>query len=74
MSATQDTLLTLGEAAERLHAQTWRLARLFDRGLLPEPRRVGRCRVIAETDLPRIAEAMRRAGYLKTISPQSDAG
>ncbi len=58
--------MTLGEAADRIGVQAWRLARLFDRGLWPEPPRVGRNRVVSESDLPGIEEALRAAGYLKT--------
>jgi hypothetical protein len=77
MSATHHTIdrvLTIGEAAERIGAQTWRLQRLIARGLFPEPQRIGRTRVVLEDDLPAIAEAMRQAGYLKTTAPQTDAG
>ena len=58
-------LLTLGEAAERLGAQVWRLRRLIERGLYPEPQRIGQSRVVAESELPRIRELMEQEGYLK---------
>jgi hypothetical protein len=57
--------LTLGEVAERLGCQVWRVGRLFDRGLLPEPRRVGKNRVVPEEDLPTVERVLRGAGYLK---------
>jgi len=44
----------------------WRVQRLCERGLLPEPTRVGRFRVFYASDLPRIEKALRAAGYLKT--------
>ena len=56
--------LTIGPAARRLGCLPWQLRRLFERGLLPEPPRVGAYRVIAEEDLPRVEEALRRAGYI----------
>ena len=57
-------LLTIGQAAERLGAQSWRLRRLYQRGLLPEPQWVGRSRVVNEDDLPQIRTALEKAGYL----------
>jgi hypothetical protein len=58
--------LTTAEAARRLRVPEWTVARLFTRGLLPEPARVGRFRVIAEGDLPNVREALEEAGYLHT--------
>lgn len=60
-----EKLLTLGEAAERLGTQLWKVQRVFDRKRLPEPRRVGRTRVVPETDLPRVEKALREAGLMK---------
>lgn len=42
----------------------WQVRRLFERGLLPEPPRVGAYRVIDSRDLPKVREALVRAGYL----------
>jgi DNA-binding transcriptional MerR regulator len=59
-------LMTIGEAAERLGGvQVWRLRRLYERGILREPPRVGRNRVVSSEDLPRLREALRAAGYLQ---------
>jgi hypothetical protein len=67
-------LLTLGQAADELRTQTWKLQRLYVRGLLPEPKRVGRNRVIRPDELPAIACALAAAGYLKTTDPQTLVG
>ncbi len=56
--------LTLGAVAKRFGCRQWQVRRLFERGLLPEPPRVGAYRVIAEADLPAVEDALRRAGYL----------
>jgi hypothetical protein len=56
---------TLGKAASRLGCQAWQIRRLFERGILPEPGRVGAYRVIPERDLPKIKAALIEAGYLK---------
>lgn len=44
----------------------WQVARLFERGLVPERQRLGRYRIITEDDLPEIERALREAGYLVT--------
>jgi DNA-binding transcriptional MerR regulator len=63
-------LLPIGEAADLLGVQSWRLRRLFERGLLGEPERVGRTRVVRREQLPRIREALEKAGYLRSPSPE----
>ncbi len=57
-------VLTLGVVARRLGCQLWQVRRLFERGILPEPTRVGTYRVVRATDLPVIARALRSVGYL----------
>ncbi len=59
------TPLTTGDVAHRLGCPEWKVARLYERGLLPEPARFGRFRVIDEADLPIIEAALRDAGYLR---------
>jgi len=61
--------LTVGEAADRCGVQCWRLRRLFERGLLDEPERVGHARLIPEGDMPRVRAALEAAGYLKGAAP-----
>jgi hypothetical protein len=43
---------------------TWRIRRLFERGLLPAAPRVGAYRVVTAADPPAIEQALRQAGYL----------
>jgi len=64
VSETTDRLLSVGEAAERIGCQSWRLAYAYRKGLLPEPPRAGRHRLVREADLPTIAAVLRRAGLL----------
>jgi hypothetical protein len=65
MSEQLRGILTVGQVATRLGVQTWQVVRMFERKLLPEPPRLGRARVIREEDVPAIAEALRKGGYLK---------
>lgn len=57
--------VTLGTAAKSLGVRAWQLRRIFERGLMPEPPRVGAYRVIAVADLPRLKAALQDAGYLR---------
>lgn len=66
--------LTVGSAARRLGCQPWQIRRLFERGLLPPAPRVGPYRVISPEELPRVREALLRAGYLHPESEVSRAG
>lgn len=56
--------LTLGAAARRLGCRVWQIRRLFERGLLPEPPRIGAFRVLPADRLPAVEQALRAAGYL----------
>jgi hypothetical protein len=56
---------SLGEAGDLLSTQSWRIARLFDMGILEEPPRVGRRRLIPESMIPIIAAALRERGWLR---------
>lgn len=62
---------TVGAVARRFGCQPWQIRRLFERGLLPQAPRVGAYRVISSTDLPRVEEALRQAGYLAQESEVS---
>jgi hypothetical protein len=66
--------LTVGAIARRLGCAPWQVRRLFERGLLPQPPRVGAYRVVAAADLGRVAEALRQAGYLPAESEVTHAG
>ncbi len=57
--------MTLGEVATHFNCDSWQIRRLFKRGFLPEPERLGNYRVVKEEDLPKIQEALHTAGYLK---------
>jgi hypothetical protein len=56
--------LTIGAIAKHFGLSTWKVRRLFERRILPEPSRVGAYRVVAAADLPRIEAALRGCGYL----------
>ena len=58
--------LTLGDVAKRLGCRTWQVARLFERGILPDPPRVGLYRVVPIGDLPLVKRALKAAGYLES--------
>jgi hypothetical protein len=60
-----DKLLTLGDVAQRLGCQLWQVARVIDRGLYPQPARIGCYRVLSVDDLPAMRAALVRAGFLK---------
>ncbi len=56
--------LPLGAVAKRCGVTQRQVRRLFERGILPEPPRVGAYRVVDQDDLPRVEAALRAAGYL----------
>jgi hypothetical protein len=56
--------MTPGQAASALGLRDWQLGRLYRRGLVEEPPRFGRFRVIRPDDLPRLRAAAVKAGYL----------
>jgi hypothetical protein len=57
--------LSVGTAARRLGVKPWMVRRIYERNLLPAPARIGQYRIIYAGDLPRLKEALRRAGYLR---------
>jgi DNA-binding transcriptional MerR regulator len=58
------SVYTTGDVAERYGIPEWRVRRLYERGILPEPARAGTYRLIRAEDLPGVENALRRAGYL----------
>ena len=56
--------LSLGEVADLLTVQSWRIARLFELGVLPEPQRVAGRRMIPKEMVLEVAEALRARGWL----------
>jgi DNA-binding transcriptional MerR regulator len=74
MSLSPPEILTIGAVARRYGCPAWQIRRLFERGLLPPAPRVGAYRVIAVSDLPRVEEALRAAGYLPIVATESQGG
>ncbi len=70
MATQASELLTLGQVARRLGADTWMIQSLVDRRRLPKPRKVGPYRVIPEDELPMVLDALKAAGYLPPESPE----
>jgi hypothetical protein len=62
--------ITVGELGDTLQVQSWRIARLFELGILPEPPRVGRNRAIPKTMVPQIVDELRASGWL----PEQELG
>jgi hypothetical protein len=63
-------LLTIGQVGQHFRdqgyrVQDWQVRRIYERRILPEPGRCGIFRVISISDLPKVEEALRRAGYLQ---------
>jgi len=56
--------ITLGELGDTLGVQTWRIARVFELGMVPEPPRLGRRRLIPKEMIPDIVDALREKGWL----------
>ena len=70
---TVDTppFLTTGELGDLIAVQSWRIARLFELGLLPEPPRSGGRRLIPKEMVPDVVDALRLRGWLpeSEVSP-----
>ena len=65
MAATETPLfLSVGQLADTLSVQSWRIARLFELGVLPEPPRLSRIRLIPKSMVPDIVDALRARGWL----------
>jgi hypothetical protein len=58
------TEYTTGSLARLLGARLWQVRRVFERGLLPEPKRLGSYRVIPAADVPLVREKLVEAGYM----------
>jgi hypothetical protein len=63
MSATTIPHFTTGELGDFLGVQAWRIARLFELGILVEPPRVGGRRLIPQSMIPDIVDALRTRGW-----------
>lgn len=53
-----------GLLGDELGVQGWRIARLFELGLVPEPPRLAGRRLIPETMVPEIVRALKEKGWL----------
>lgn len=71
MSQTAEGYYSIGDLADSLSVQSWRIARCFEDETLPEPPRVGGRRLIAESEVPEIVCALRQRGWLPR-DPQPD--
>ncbi len=69
MSTATLPFASIGDVADLLGVQSWRVARLFELGILPEPPRSGRRRLIPKSMVPEIVDALRERGWL----PESEA-
>jgi hypothetical protein len=84
VNAPATPAMTTGDLARRLTYQgertpdgrpirTWMVRRMFEMGLVAEANtRLGKYRLISESDVPGVLDALRRAGYLptqETVSP-----
>ena len=58
------TQFTLGDIGRRYGLPIWKVRRVFERGFLPEPARVGAYRVLTEDDIPDLERALVQLGYL----------
>lgn len=56
--------VTTGELGDTLGVQAWRIARLFELGILSEPQRIGGRRLIPKSRIPEIVDALRKHGWL----------
>jgi hypothetical protein len=64
---TESPVTSIGELAEVLGIQSWRIARLFELGAIEEPPRISNRRAIPKTMIPAIVDALRARDWL----PQS---
>jgi len=61
---TSPPFLTTGGLADTLGTQGWRIARLFELGVLPDPPRVAGRRMIPKSMIPAVVDALRAREWL----------
>ena len=66
IETTSPPFLTTGELGDALGVQAWRVARLFELGILPDPPRVAGRRMIPKQMVPAVVDALRARGWLPT--------
>lgn len=69
---TNADFFTNGELGDLLQVQGWRIARLYELGLLPEPPRCGGRRLIPRSHIPLIVEQLKQRGWLPTEESPRD--
>jgi hypothetical protein len=57
-------ILTTRQVSDLLGVDLWRVQRLFESGVLPEPARFAGKRAIPSAELPAIVDALRSRGWL----------
>ena len=70
MQTTSPPFLTTGELGDMLGVQAWRVARLFELGILPDPPRVAGRRMIPKQMVPEVMDALRGRGWLPSRENQ----
>ena len=70
MPLASTSYVTTGDLGDTLGVQSWRIARLFEMGVLPEPSRIGGRRLIPKSMIPEIVDALRNRGWF----PDAAAG
>ena len=58
-------IFTTGDIARTLATDEWRVRRLFESRVLPEPPRFGGKRAISSAMIPDIVDALRERGWLQ---------
>lgn len=68
-------IFSLGDLAEHLGVQMWRLQRLYELEVpgMPTPQIVGRIRVLTEEDIPAVQAALAKRGWLKQREAAANA-
>ena len=64
--------VTTGELGDTLSVQSWRIARLFELGVLAEPQRIGGRRIIPKAMIPDIVDALGARGWLPSSDSMDD--
>lgn len=65
---------TCGELGDALGVQAWRIARIFELGLVSEPHRVGGRRLIPRGMIPEIISALLARNWLPTSTAERAHG
>ena len=72
MQTATPPYLSLGQLGDLLGVQSWRIARLFEMGVLPEPPRIANRRLIPKANIPDIVDALRARGWLSKEAEDGD--